>query len=97
MMASTRSQPLDLSLAALAEPTRRAIFERIVAEPGQTTSELCARTTVITRWGVMKHLDVLREAGLVQTMATGRQRRHYAERSALAPMREWLDVHEHAP
>jgi DNA-binding transcriptional ArsR family regulator len=83
--------PLDMLLGALAEPTRRRLFEIIVAEPGLGTSQLSDRTSDITRWGVMKHLDVLREAGLVQTMAIGRQRRHYAERSALEPLRAWLN------
>ncbi len=81
---------LDSLLGALAEPTRRRLFERIVREPGLATSQLTATTTDITRWAVMKHLAVLRQAGLVQTMATGRLRRHYAERAALEPLRTWL-------
>ena len=84
------SAPLDKLLAALAEPTRRTIFERILNEPGLTTSQLATRTNGISRWGVMKHLDVLRDAGLVQTMATGRLRRHYPERSSLEPLESWL-------
>jgi len=83
--------PLDVLLGALAEPTRRRIFERIQGEPGLTTSQLATRTSGISRWGVMKHLDVLRDAGLVQTMATGRLRRHYPERASLEPLRTWLD------
>jgi len=46
----------------------------------------------MSRWGVIKHMAVLRDAGLIQTMATGRLRRHYAERAALAPLLEWLET-----
>jgi DNA-binding transcriptional ArsR family regulator len=86
-----RATRLDDLFAAVADPTRRRLFERVIGEPGLTTSELTAGADGITRWAVMKHLDVLRDAGLVQTMATGRLRRHYAERAALDPLRAWLD------
>jgi DNA-binding transcriptional ArsR family regulator len=89
-MRSTHAGSVDRVLAALADPTRRTLFEAILRTPGSTTSELCASTSTMSRWGVMKHLAVLRDAGLIQTMATGRQRRHYAERTALAPLRDWL-------
>jgi hypothetical protein len=39
----------------------------------------------------MKHLTVLRDAGLIQTMAEGRHRRHCPERGALRSLRQWLD------
>lgn len=81
---------VDELLAALADPTRRTLFENTRAKPGITTSELAERSQSLSRWGVMKHLAVLRDAGLVQTMATGRLRRNYAEQAALAPLREWL-------
>jgi DNA-binding transcriptional ArsR family regulator len=91
-MSSTRSaSAVDDLLFALADPTRRALFEAVVGEPGVTTSALCDQTKSMTRWGVIKHMAVLRDAGLIQTMATGRLRRHYAERSALVSLREWLD------
>ena len=90
----TRAEPLNISttvLGALADPTRRALFESDPAKPGLTTSELAERTrALMSRWGVIKHLAVLRDAGLIQTMATGRLRRHYAETAALDPLREWL-------
>jgi hypothetical protein len=46
----------------------------------------------MSRWGVIKHMAVLRDVGLIQTMATGRLRRHYAEIAALGPLRQWLDA-----
>jgi DNA-binding transcriptional ArsR family regulator len=81
---------VDEILGALADPTRRALFELTLAQPGITSSGLAERTKSMSRWGVIKHMAVLRDAGLIQTMATGRLRRHYAERSALAPLTEWL-------
>lgn len=67
------------------------LFEATLRNPGLTTSQLSGRARSMSRWGVIKHLAVLRDAGLIQTMATGRLRRHYAETAALGPLREWLD------
>lgn len=91
-MAKHDQAPVDVLLAALADPTRRMLFEAIQREPGLTTSQLAARAKTMSRWGVIKHLALLRDAGLIQTMATGRLRRHYAERAALAPLRDWLEL-----
>lgn len=82
---------VDTLLASLADPTRRTLYQAIIERPGVTTSELVERAANITRWGVMKHLEVMRASGLIQTMATGRFRRHYAERPALDPLRAWLE------
>lgn len=82
---------LERVLAALSDPTRRALFEVILAAPGVSTGELADATSGMTRWGVMKHLGVLREAGLIQTMTSGRWRRHYPQPAALAPLHSWLD------
>lgn len=90
MTQSRQRSHLDEVLSALADPTRRSLYEAILAEPGITTSQLAAWTKSVSRWGVIKHLAVLRDAGLVQTMATGRLRRHYAERAALGSVRSWL-------
>jgi DNA-binding transcriptional ArsR family regulator len=93
-MTAQRPDDLDDIVGALADPTRRRLFEAILRSPGLSTSELVERAPAITRWGVMKHLESLRRAGLIQTMATGRLRRHYAERARLAPLRAWLDALE---
>jgi DNA-binding transcriptional ArsR family regulator len=82
---------LDNALRALADPTRRRIYELLGTEPGLTTSQLASAIPGMTRWGVMKHLAVLGNAGLVQTMPEGRRRRHFSEPAALQPLREWLD------
>jgi DNA-binding transcriptional ArsR family regulator len=89
-MTRTQRQRVDEVIAAFGDPTRRALFEATIARPGLTTSELCDHARSLSRWGVIKHLAVLRDAGLIQTMATGRLRRHYAEKGALAPLREWM-------
>jgi DNA-binding transcriptional ArsR family regulator len=85
-----RRARLDLVCHALADPTRRSILRRLTGSPGATTAELSAAATRLSRWGVMKHLDVLRAAGLVQTLPEGRRRRHYAEPGALDLLADWL-------
>jgi DNA-binding transcriptional ArsR family regulator len=82
---------LDNVLRALADPTRRDLLRKVISRPGQSTAQLAGRTEGMTRWGVMKHLTVLRDAGLIQTMAEGRHRRHFPEKSALRSLRQWLD------
>ena len=82
---------LDDVLRALADPTRRELLRAVMRQPGSSTAQLVSRTDGMTRWGVMKHLAVLRDAGLIQTMAEGRNRRHFTEKGALRPVRHWLD------
>jgi DNA-binding transcriptional ArsR family regulator len=64
---------LDPVWKALADPTRRAILDQLRARP-RTTTEIVDTFPHLTRFGVMKHLDSLREAGLVDTREEGRQR-----------------------
>jgi len=64
---------LDPVWKALSDPTRRAILDLLRERP-RTTTELVEAFPHITRFGVMKHLEVLREAQLVQTRENGRQR-----------------------
>jgi DNA-binding transcriptional ArsR family regulator len=58
---------------ALSDPTRRSILDLLRDRP-RTTTELVEAFPRITRFGVMKHLEVLRDAGLVQTREAGRRR-----------------------
>ncbi len=81
---------LDFVCRALADATRRRIFTDLGREPGLTTVQLSARLPRMTRWAVMKHLAVLRDAGLVQTLPEGRRRRHYRVERGLEPLRGWL-------
>ena len=64
---------LDAVWKALSDPTRRAILDQLRNSPRMTT-EIVEMFPHLTRFGVMKHLDVLREAGLVNTREEGRQR-----------------------
>jgi DNA-binding transcriptional ArsR family regulator len=64
---------LDLVWKALSDPTRRAILDFLRDRP-RTTTEIVERFPQMTRFGVMKHLEVLRQAQLVDTREAGRQR-----------------------
>ena len=64
---------LDMVWKALSDPTRRAILDQL-RDGTRTTTEIVDAFPHLTRFGVMKHLDVLREAELVQTTDSGRQR-----------------------
>ncbi|HEX5467393.1 MAG TPA: helix-turn-helix domain-containing protein [Candidatus Limnocylindrales bacterium] len=90
MTTPSQAEQLDLLARAIADPTRRRILERLAREPGATTGELAALAPGLTRFATIKHLEVLRQAGLLRTMSEGRRRRHYAETAALGPLREWL-------
>jgi predicted transcriptional regulator len=81
---------LDAICHALADPTRRALWAQIGRTPGATTAELADHHMSVTRWAVMKHLEVLRRAGLIQTLPEGRRRRHYRDARSLAPLHAWL-------
>ena len=62
---------------ALGDPSRRLLLDRLFDRDGQTLGELAATLTAMTRFGVMRHLDVLEEAGLVETRRVGREKHHY--------------------
>lgn len=76
-------------LQALADPTRRSIFERLVAGPSSVTS-LAGRLPV-SRPAVSQHLRVLGEAGLVESTKDGTRRIYSVRRDGLADLRSWLD------
>lgn len=67
---------MDAIFKALADPTRRALLDALHAEDGQTLSALEQRIPM-SRFGVMKHLKVLEEAGLVVTRKHGREKHHH--------------------
>src|SRR5215472_7396961 len=68
---------MDPVFKALADPSRRALLDRLFERDGQTLTELSARLPGMTRFGVMKHLGILEEAGLVTTRRAGREKLHY--------------------
>ena len=66
----------DRVFKALADPTRRALLDRLFERDGRTLGELEADQDM-TRFGVMKHLRVLEDAGLVVTRRSGREKLHF--------------------
>jgi DNA-binding transcriptional ArsR family regulator len=92
-MVKISSAPLDRTFAALADPTRRALVMRLAAEPGLSVSHLAAPFSVSLP-AIMKHLDVLSDAGLITRSKAGRT---VACRLDAEPMRdafEWLNRYE---
>ena len=77
--------------AALGDPTRRTIFERIAEQPA-AVSDL-ARGLPVSRPAVSQHLRVLKEAGLVTEVAAGTRRIYRLDPRGIGAMRDWLDAH----
>jgi|SRR5579872_5645139 len=78
----------DVLFRTLADPTRRAIFERLCRDGEQTVGALTTRAKV-SQPAVSKHLGVLKRAGLVRDRHEGRQTHYSAQLSALAPLIDW--------
>jgi DNA-binding transcriptional ArsR family regulator len=77
------------SLAALADPTRRAIFEALARGPMAVGN--LAETLPVSRPAVSQHLRVLGDAGLVMVRAEGTRRIYAVRPEGLAELRSWLD------
>ncbi|WP_088344031.1 MULTISPECIES: metalloregulator ArsR/SmtB family transcription factor [Rhodomicrobium] len=78
----------DVLFRTLADPTRRALFERLCREGEQTVAALTAQAGV-SQPAVSKHLAVLKQAGLVRDRHEGRQTHYSAQLGALAPLIDW--------
>jgi DNA-binding transcriptional ArsR family regulator len=79
----------DRALAALADPSRRAVFERLKAGPRAVVE--IARGMPVSRPAVSQHLKALKEAGLVGDRAEGARRIYFIDPNGLAAIRRWLD------
>jgi len=79
----------DAALAALADPTRRRVFERLKAGPRAVGA--IARGMPVSRPAVSQHLKVLKEAGLVADRPEGARRVYYIDPDGLGALRAWLD------
>jgi DNA-binding transcriptional ArsR family regulator len=77
------------ALTALADPTRRLIFERLATGPQPVTA--LAKNLPVSRPAVSQHLKVLKAAGLVNDRAEGTRRIYDIDPTGLAALREWLD------
>lgn len=82
------SKAQDALFRTLADPTRRAIFERLCREGEKTVADLTAKAGV-SQPVVSKHLGVLRKAGLVRGRPDGRQTHYRAQPGALSPLIDW--------
>jgi DNA-binding transcriptional ArsR family regulator len=81
----------DLVFRALADPTRRHLLDRLFERDGRTLTELESELEM-TRFGVMKHLRLLEEAGLVVTRREGRQKLHYLNPVPIRLIHDrWID------
>jgi DNA-binding transcriptional ArsR family regulator len=79
----------DRVFAALADPTRRIVFQRIAERPRSVG--LLAAELPVSRPAVSQHLKVLKDAGLVTDDARGASRIYRVDPQGLGPMRRWLD------
>src|SRR2546422_9273495 len=80
----------DVLFRTLADPTRRALFERLCREGEQTVGALTAQSGV-SQPAVSKHLGLLRQAGLVRDRHEGRQTHYSAQLAALSPLTDWTN------
>ena len=81
----------DLVFRALADPTRRHLLDQLYVRDGRTLTELESELAM-TRFGVMKHLRVLEEAGLVVTRRQGREKLHYLNPVPIRLVHDrWID------
>ena len=76
-------------VAALADPTRRAVFE-LIAERPRSVAEI-TRALPVTQSAVSQHLKVLREAQLVRAQPKGASNIYHIDQAGLGQMRAWLD------
>ncbi|WP_374369198.1 ArsR/SmtB family transcription factor [Dongia sp.] len=85
----TDTTAIDALLRALADPTRRAVFERIVGATEITVVEL-TRGSGVTQGAVSQHLKSLKLAGLVAERPEGRKVYYRAEPEGLKPLVDWM-------
>jgi len=79
----------DALFKSLADPTRRALFERL-SRDGEMTVRLLTDNSGVSQPAVSKHLRVLKLAGLVRARHRGRQTHYTAQPRALAPLVDWM-------
>lgn len=84
--------PVEAVLRTLADPTRRAVFERIAKADEITVAEL-TKGSGVTQGAVSQHLKSLREAGLVIDRAKGRNVYYRAQPDGLAPLVDWIGLY----
>jgi DNA-binding transcriptional ArsR family regulator len=83
---------INAVMRTLADPTRRAVFERIVGSQEITVAEL-TRGSGVTQGAISQHLKSLKQAGLVAERPEGRQVFYRAEPKGLAPLVDWMSLY----
>ena len=83
---------VDPVLRTLADPTRRAVFERIVRSEEITVAEL-TRGSGVTQSAISQHLRSLKQAGLIADRPDGRNVHYRAEPKGLAPLVDWIGLY----
>ena len=87
----------DRVFKALADPTRRLLLDKLFERDGRTLTEL-ESDLEMTRFGVMKHLKVLEEAGLVVTRKRGREKLHFLNPVPIRLIHDrWIDKYTAGP
>ena len=81
--------PIDAVMRTLADPTRRAVFERIVNADEITVAEL-TRGSGVTQSAISQHLRSLKQAGLIADRPEGRNVHYRADPKGLAPLVDWM-------
>src|SRR5277367_2095672 len=79
----------DVLFKSLADPTRRALFERL-SRDGEQTVRMLTDHSGVSQPAVSKHLGVLKRAGMVRARHHGRQTHYRAQPRALAPLVDWM-------
>lgn len=81
----------DLVFKALADPTRRFLLDQLFVRDGRTLTEL-EQELDMTRFGVMKHLRLLEDAGLITTRRSGREKLHFLNPVPIRLIHDrWID------
>ena len=83
---------IDAVMRALADPTRRAVFERIVGADEITVVEL-TRGSGVTQGAISQHLRSLKQAGLIIDRPEGRNVHYRADPKGLAPLVDWMALY----
>ena len=86
----TEAATIDTVMRALADPTRRAVFERVARSDEITVADL-TRGSGVTQGAVSQHLKSLKQAGLVAERPEGRKVYYRAQPEGLAPLVDWMD------
>jgi DNA-binding transcriptional ArsR family regulator len=96
VFAMTQAATINAVMRTLADPTRRAVFERVVRSDEITVVEL-TRGSGVTQGAISQHLKSLKQAGLVAERPEGRNVHYRAQPEGLAPLVDWMSHYARLP